>query len=99
MPRLPLKGEIVTIFAAGIRAWRVAGRMAMKFLPRSGLGRERAPGSGVALNGRLRMRRLAFVGAMMAGLVLAGCSGQGDALDDGWKLIAAQDYAAARVQY
>ena len=45
------------------------------------------------------MRRLAFVGAMMAGLVLAGCSGQGDALDDGWKLIAAQDYAAARGQY
>ena len=42
------------------------------------------------------MRRLAFVGAMMAGLVLAGCSGQGDALDEGWKLITAQDYAAAR---
>ncbi len=45
------------------------------------------------------MRRLAVVGAMVAGLVLAGCSTQGDALDDGWSMIAAQDYGAARAHY
>jgi len=36
---------------------------------------------------------------MMAGLVLSGCSGQGDALDDGWSMITAQDYASARAHY
>ena len=45
------------------------------------------------------MRRLAVVGAMMAGLLLSGCSGQGDALDDGWKMIAAQEYSSARAHY
>ena len=45
------------------------------------------------------MRRLAVVGAMVAGLVLAGCSTQGDALDDGWKMIAAQDFGAAQAHY
>ncbi len=45
------------------------------------------------------MRRLAVVGAMMAGLLLAGCTGQGKALDDGWSLIAAQDYASAQAHY
>ena len=36
---------------------------------------------------------------MVAGLVLAGCSTQDDALDDGWSMIAAQDYGAARAHY
>ncbi len=45
------------------------------------------------------MRRLAIVGAMVAGLVLAGCSTQGAALDDGWKLIAAQEFGAAQAHY
>ena len=45
------------------------------------------------------MRKLAVVGAMMAGLLLAGCTGQGEALDDGWSMIVAEDYASARAQY
>jgi len=36
---------------------------------------------------------------MVAGLVLSGCSGQGDAMDDGWSMITTQDYAAARAHY
>jgi Flp pilus assembly protein TadD len=35
----------------------------------------------------------------MAGLLLAGCAERSTALDDGWKLIKAEDYAAARAQY
>ena len=45
------------------------------------------------------MRKFAIVGVMMAGLLLSGCSGQGEALDDGWSMIKAQDYAAARAHY
>ena len=45
------------------------------------------------------MRRLAVVGAMIAALVLSGCGGEGKALDDGWKMIAAQDYSSARAHY
>ena len=45
------------------------------------------------------MRRLAVVGAMIAGLLVSGCSGQGGALDEGWSMIAAQDYASARAHY
>ena len=46
------------------------------------------------------MRRLAVVGAMMAGLVLSGCTvGQGEGLDNGWSMITAQDYAAAQAHY
>jgi len=45
------------------------------------------------------MRKFAVVGAVMAGLLLSGCAGQDTALDDGWKLIKAEDYAAARAHY
>ena len=45
------------------------------------------------------MRKFAIVGAMMAGLLLSGCSGQGEGLDDGWSMIKAEDYAAARAHY
>ncbi len=45
------------------------------------------------------MRRLAVVGAMMAGLLLSGCTGQGKALDDGWSMIVAEEYASARAHY
>ena len=45
------------------------------------------------------MRKLAVVGAMVAGLLLAGCSVQGKALDDGWSMITAEDYASARAHY
>ena len=42
------------------------------------------------------MRRFAVVSAMVAGLVLAGCTGQSKALDDGWSMIVAEDYASAQ---
>ena len=45
------------------------------------------------------MRRLAVVGAMMAGLLLSGCTGQGEGMDDGWSMIVAEDFASAQVQY
>jgi len=45
------------------------------------------------------MRKLAIVSAMMAGLLMSGCAGQGDGLDDGWRMITAQDYASARAHY
>ena len=46
------------------------------------------------------MRRLAVVGAMMAGLLLSGCAiGQGEGLDDGWSMITAEDFASARAHY
>ncbi len=45
------------------------------------------------------MRRLAIFGAMMAGVVLSGCSGQDEALDNGWSMITAQDYGSARAHY
>ncbi len=45
------------------------------------------------------MLRLAVVSAMVAGLLLSGCSRQTEALDDGWSMIAAQDYASARAHY
>lgn len=35
----------------------------------------------------------------MAGLLLAGCTGQGEALEDGWSMITAEDYASARAHY
>jgi Tfp pilus assembly protein PilF len=48
------------------------------------------------------MRRFAILGALMAGLVLSGCSGQpgqGDALEQGWSMLSQQDYASARAHY
>jgi len=36
---------------------------------------------------------------MMAGLVLAGCSARGGAVDKGWGMIAAEDFASARAHY
>ena len=45
------------------------------------------------------MRRFAVVSAMVAGLVLAGCTGQSKALDDGWSMIVAEDYASAQAHY
>ncbi len=45
------------------------------------------------------MRRLSVVSAMMAGLLLSGCSGQGEGLDDGWSMITAEDFASARGHY
>jgi len=45
------------------------------------------------------MRKLAVVGAVFTGLILSGCSGQNDDLDNGWNLITAQDYSSARAHY
>ncbi len=45
------------------------------------------------------MRRFAVVSAMVAGLVLAGCTGQSKALDDGWSMLVAEDYASAQAHY
>jgi len=45
------------------------------------------------------MRKLTVVGAVLTGLLLSGCSGQGDDLDNGWNMIAAQDYSSARAHY
>ena len=45
------------------------------------------------------MLRLAVVSAMVAGLLLSGCSRQTEALDTGWTMITEQDYASARVHY
>ena len=45
------------------------------------------------------MLRLAVVSAMVAGLLLSGCSRQTEALDTGWTMIAEQDYGPARVHY
>ena len=45
------------------------------------------------------MRRLAVIGAMVAGLLLSGCTGQSEALDDGWSMIVAEEYASARAHY
>jgi Flp pilus assembly protein TadD len=35
----------------------------------------------------------------MAGLLLSGCSGQGEALNTGWDMITAENYGAARAHY
>ena len=49
------------------------------------------------------MRRLAVVGAMVTGLLLAGCtgpgSGQGEGFDDGWSMIVSEDFASSRAHY
>jgi tetratricopeptide (TPR) repeat protein len=45
------------------------------------------------------MRRLAVIGALMAGMALAGCAGQSKDLGDGWNMIVAEDYASARAHY
>ena len=45
------------------------------------------------------MLRLAVVSAMVAGLLLSGCSRQTEALDTGWTMITEQDYGPARVHY
>jgi len=56
--------------------------------------------------GRLRMgclhmhtRRIAIIGAMIAGLALSGCASPNSSQDDGWKLIVAKDYQAAQAYY
>ena len=45
------------------------------------------------------MRNFAIVGAMMAGLLLVGCSGQSEGLDNGWSMIKVENYAGARAHY
>ena len=45
------------------------------------------------------MRRLTVLGAIVAGLLLSGCSGQSGGLNDGWSMISGQDYSAARAHY
>lgn len=45
------------------------------------------------------MRKLVIASAMVMGLALSGCSGQSQALDDGWDMIVAQDYNSARAHY
>lgn len=45
------------------------------------------------------MRRHWVVGALVAGLMVAGCAGQSKQQDDGWSMIVAQDYAGARAHY
>ncbi len=45
------------------------------------------------------MFRLAVVSAMVAGLLLSGCSRQTEALDDGWTMITEEDYGSARAHY
>jgi Flp pilus assembly protein TadD len=45
------------------------------------------------------MRGVAVVGAMMAAFLLPGCASQSTTLDEGWKLIKAEDYASARAHY
>jgi len=47
----------------------------------------------------MRMRRAAIVGAMIAGLGLSGCASPNAGQDDGWNLIVAKDYQAARAYY
>ena len=82
-------------------ALRVVRCMAMEFLGGSSydLRRGWAPGSGVSWNGRLHMLRLAVVSALVAGLLLSGCTRQTEALDTGWTMITAEDYASARAHY
>ncbi len=89
------------MFMADFPASRVVRCMAMEFLGGSGydLRRGRAPVPGVSWNGRLHMLRLAVVSAMVAGLLLSGCTGQNEALDDGWTMITEQDYGPARAHY
>jgi tetratricopeptide (TPR) repeat protein len=48
---------------------------------------------------RLHMRRLSVLGAMMAGLLLAGCAAQSTEHKAAWDNIIAEDYNAARAQY
>ena len=45
------------------------------------------------------MRRLAVYGAMITGLLVAGCSGPGSEHQSAWDNILAEDYNAARAQY
>jgi tetratricopeptide (TPR) repeat protein len=45
------------------------------------------------------MRKLAVVGAVMSALMLSGCSGLGEDQDNGWDMIAAQDFSSARAHY
>jgi tetratricopeptide (TPR) repeat protein len=45
------------------------------------------------------MRKLAVVGAVMSALLLSGCSGLGEDQDNGWDMIAAQDFSSARAHY
>ncbi len=89
------------MFTVDPPASRVVRCMAMEFLGGSGydLRRGRAPVPGVSWNGRLHMLRLAVVSAMVAGLLLSGCTGQNEALDDGWTMITEQDYGPARAHY
>lgn len=45
------------------------------------------------------MRRHWVVGALVAGLTVAGCTGHSKEQDDGWSMIVAQDFAGARAHY
>ena len=45
------------------------------------------------------MRRHAVLGALVAGMLVAGCTGQGKEADDGWSMMVAEDYAGARAHY
>lgn len=45
------------------------------------------------------MRGLAVFGAVIGGMMLAGCVGQGAEHDSAWKSIVAQDFSSARAKY
>ena len=45
------------------------------------------------------MRRHWVIGALVAGLMVAGCAGEGKEHDDGWSMIVAQDYSGAKAHY
>ena len=45
------------------------------------------------------MRKLAVLGAMMAGLLVAGCAAPGGEHQDAWQSLVDQDYNGARAHY
>lgn len=45
------------------------------------------------------MRGIAVFGAVIGGLLLAGCSGQGTEQNTAWRSIVSEDYSSARDQY
>ena len=47
---------------------------------------------------RVHMRKFTIVGAIMAGLLLSGCSGQSEGLDNGWSMIQTENYAGSFIR-
>ena len=45
------------------------------------------------------MLRYKLIGAVIGGVLLAGCSGHSAEQDDGWDMIVAEDYSNARAHY